>query len=432
MLIFSKNKYKKAIRYQRLGIVHNEANPQFCSIKNKQTDMKTIFSILFTLLFSISFAQTGNLNFLDMNSGDRLKEQKSSKVKIGGYGQIDYNQPLVKDTKNPGNLDVHRVILFFGYSFSPKWELITELEFEHVKEVFVEQAYLSYKLNKYVSFKGGLLLIPMGYINEFHEPTAFFGVERPLLDSKVVPTTWREIGLGVYGRIPELSLKYQLYVVNGFMGYNGVAKLDGDDAYRGGRQKGAKSTINHPNLSAKIDIYGIKRLKIGLSTYLGKTQSSLFNGLSTSNEAGLLQADSSVVSIRMFGLDAAYNNKGLQLRGQAIYSFNKNVDAYNEFGSTDLGKEVFGYYLEAAYNVFNHLDKTDRLMPFVRYENFDTHFVVNQGEVRNPKNHRQAWFAGINYYPTEGIVLKADFQWVKTDLNSEADKGFNLGIGYMF
>jgi len=385
--------------------------------------MKTILTFIFCFIFSLSFAQ---------NNFDNVQTDQSSKLKFGAYGQIDYNQPLLNNTTANGELDIHRIVLLMGYSFSPKWELLTEIEIEHVKEVYVEQAYISYKMNRYFNLKGGLLLIPMGYINEYHEPPVYFGVERPLLDSKVVPTTWREIGFGAYGRIPEASLKYQIYLVNGFMGYNGSAKFDSDDAYRGGRQKGAESKMSSPNLSAKVDFYGIKHLKLGLSGYFGKTQSSLFANLADADQASRLQADSSVVAIRMFGVDAQYLNKGFQLRGQAIYAYNKNAEAYNAFGNADLGKEIFGYYLEVAYNVFSSLKTSTRLLPFVRYENFDTQFSLVEGASKNPKSHRKVIVAGISYYPTAELVLKADMQWLNNDFLSSPDKTINAGIGFMF
>lgn len=385
--------------------------------------MKTILTFIFCFIFSLSFAQ---------NNFDNVQTDQSSKLKFGAYGQIDYNQPLLNNTTANGELDIHRIVLLMGYSFSPKWELLTEIEIEHVKEVYVEQAYISYKMNKYFNLKGGLLLIPMGYINEYHEPPVYFGVERPLLDSKVVPTTWREIGFGAYGRIPEASLKYQVYLVNGFMGYNGSAKFDSDDAYRGGRQKGAESKMSSPNLSTKVDFYGIKHLKLGLSGYFGKTQSSLFANLADADQASRLQADSSVVAIRMFGVDAQYLNKGFQLRGQAIYAYNKNAEAYNAFGNADLGKEIFGYYLEVAYNVFSSLKTSTRLLPFVRYENFDTQFSLVEGASKNPKSHRKVIVAGISYYPTAELVLKADMQWLNNDFLSSPDKTINAGIGFMF
>ncbi len=385
--------------------------------------MKTILTFIFCFIFSLSFAQ---------NNFDNVQTDQSSKLKFGAYGQIDYNQPLLNNTTANGELDIHRIVLLMGYSFSPKWELLTEIEIEHVKEVYVEQAYISYKMNRYFNLKGGLLLIPMGYINEYHEPPVYFGVERPLLDSKVVPTTWREIGFGAYGRIPEASLKYQIYLVNGFMGYNGSAKFDSDDAYRGGRQKGAESKMSSPNLSTKVDFYGIKHLKLGLSGYFGKTQSSLFANLADADQASRLQADSSVVAIRMFGVDAQYLNKGFQLRGQAIYAYNKNAEAYNAFGNADLGKEIFGYYLEVAYNVFSSLKTSTRLLPFVRYENFDTQFSLVEGASKNPKSHRKVIVAGISYYPTAELVLKADMQWLNNDFLSSPDKTINAGIGFMF
>jgi phosphate-selective porin len=146
-----------------------------------------------------------------------------------------------------------------------------------------------------------------------------------------------------------------------------------------------------------------------------------------------LQADSSGVSIRMFGLDASYKHKALQIRTQAIYAFNKNSEEYNQFGSTDLGKEIFGYYLEASYNLFSTMKTSTQLIPFIRYENFDTQFSVDAGISKNPESHRKVWIGGINFYPTNGLVLKADYQWIKTDLSAqEAKRAFNLGIGYMF
>ena len=184
--------------------------------------------------------------------GSLFNKESESKVRIGGYGQIDYNQDLDKDTRSNGSLDVHRLIIFAGYQFNERTRFVTEIEFEHVKEVYIEQAYLTYRLNNFINFKAGLLLIPMGIINEYHEPPTFNGVERPNMDKYIVPTTWREIGLGFNGTIQSAFLNYQVYLVNGFCGYDGEGKFTGKSGLRSGRQKGAESYISSPNVSAKI------------------------------------------------------------------------------------------------------------------------------------------------------------------------------------
>lgn len=390
--------------------------------------MRRILTVLFLLASVGLWAQEDQL---EMNSADRLMNKRDQKLIIGGYGQIDYNQPLIKDQSNNGNLDVHRLVLLFGYNFTDKLQLFTEIELEHVTEVYVEQAFLNYKFNKYFQVKGGLMLIPMGIVNELHEPTVYYGVERPLLDKKIVPSTWREIGLGVHGNIQEISLKYQVYMVNGFLGYNDQAKFRGSDGFRKGRQKGAESISSSPNLSAKIDYYGIPRLKIGVATYLGKSQSNLFDGLPDNDPQLLQQADSSIVDIAMFGVDATYRIEGIQVRGQLIFVNNGNVDQYNDFGGADLGKQMFGYYAEAGYNVFKTTKFKSELIPFVRYEFINTHHETI-GFEPNKNFETQLITSGLNWKINSGVVLKVDYQWIKTATQSEYDHAFNAGIGFVF
>ena len=216
--------------------------------------MKTKIILVGMLLFSVyANAQiSDSLQNTYQNSADELMI-KDGKLTIGGYGQIDYNQVLDPNLKNNGKLDVHRLVMLLGYKFSDRVQFITEIEYEHVKEVYIEQAFLQYKINNYINFRGGLLLIPMGIINEYHEPTTFNGVERPLVDKYIAPTTWREIGFGFNGNILNASLKYQLYMVNGFNSFDGEAKLSGANGLRKGRQKGAESFISSPNFTGKIE-----------------------------------------------------------------------------------------------------------------------------------------------------------------------------------
>ncbi|MBT3206813.1 MAG: hypothetical protein HN347_00540 [Bacteroidetes bacterium] len=366
------------------------------------------------------------------NTADKLLKNNKG-FTIGGYGQLDYNQPISSTTMNNGTLDVHRLVMLFGYNFNEHLKFVSEIEYEHVKEVFVEQAFLQYKLNNYINLRGGLMLIPMGIINEYHEPPTFNGVERPMVDKYIAPTTWRELGLGITGNIIEASLKYQLYVVNGFNGYDGNATLNGKNGLRKGRQKGADSYISSPNFTGKVEYYGIRGLNIGLSGYLGKTQSTAYDKLERNDDIAIKSADSTVVGVSMVGLDLRYQLKGLALRGQLIYSSLDNTTAYNQKLSSDLGSEMIGYYAEVAYDVFSLTDKfKSQLIPFVRYEVYDTHSKVEDNIVKNNAYYNTFITAGISWKITPKVVVKSDYQFYKSNSDNEYSQMFNAGIGLMF
>ncbi len=368
------------------------------------------------------------------NSATRLLNTNGNLV-IGGYAEGHYNQPFSGNKRYNGSLDVHRVVMLLGYNFSSKTQFISEIEYEHVKEVYVEQAFIQHKLNPYMNFRAGLMLIPMGIINEYHEPTTFNGVERPIIDGKVAPTTWREMGIGFSGAITSLNLKYQAYLVNGFNGYDGANLiLNGKDGFRKGRQQAAESYISAPNYTAKIEYYGIRGLNLGLSGYFGNSQSKMFNGIDKSNVAANKSADSTTIGIAMLGLDARYRLKGLQLRGQLYYSSISNTEQYNSFKGkkNDLGSAMLGYYAEAGYNVFQGIRsiKTE-LVPFVRYEMYDTHYATSGGLAKNLAYNNNIITSGITYKLTNGAVLKADVQFIKP-ANGSYTQTFNAGIGVTF
>jgi hypothetical protein len=278
----------------------------------------------------------------------------------------------------------------------------------------------------------------MGIVNEYHEPTTFNGVERPTVDSKINPTTWREVGFGLAGTIQPASVKYQAYLVNGFNGFDGTAKLNGKSGLRSGRQKGASSYISSPNFTAKVEYYGIRGLNIGLSGYLGDTQSKLYNGIAKEDQVAFARADSSVVGVSMLGLDARYSIKGLQLRGQLYRVGLSNTDQYNRFTRTagklnDLGSVMTGYYVEAGYNVFRTFEnlKTE-LVPFVRLEAFDTHAEVENNISKVEAYKSSVITTGLTLKLAQGAVLKTDLQFVKPEGASSYSKVFSAGLGVMF
>lgn len=382
--------------------------------------MNKLTTLFLALLFcSFAFSQRQKQDqALSLNSGETLLNSlQSNGFTLGGYAQIDYNEP---DGSAPGNVDVHRLVLLFAYKFSDKVSFLTEIEYEHVKEVYVEQAYLRYQMAPSVNFVAGLMLVPMGIINEFHEPTTYYGVERPNVDKYIVPTTWRELGFGFNGVLPDVNLKYQAYIFNGFKSYeNGEGILRGSDGLRKGRQKGAEAFVNSANFSTKIDWYGITGLRLGVSGYFGQTQTD------DSAVAG------STVGVSMFGLDARYNYKNLDVRGQYIHTNLRDTEEYNALTGKDLGSKMDGYYAEMAYNF--PLNDIETLGPFVRYEHYNTHAGTAGNLEANKSFDRNEWIFGLNWKVAQGAVIKADYQIINNAMpGSESMKLFNAGVGVWF
>lgn len=375
-------------------------------------------------------AQDQNLGSYQ-NSAEKILNSRTN-FTIGGYSEINYNQTFGNEMYNEGELDVQRLVLLFGYQFNERTRFITEIEFEHVKEVYVEQAFLQYKLNDFINFRGGLLLIPMGLTNEFHEPPVYFGVERPLIDKTISPTTWREIGLGFTGNILPASLKYQVYIVNGFKSYSTEGLLNGKDGFRKGRQKGAESVFTTPNFTAKIEYYGFAGLSFGLSAYAGKSQSTLYDGISKDNSSAIAIADSSIVGLNMLGVDARYNINGVKLKTQLYLANITNTEQYNAMTSNDLGSAMTGYYLEAGYNILNFLQTDVEFTPFIRFSQYNTHAKVDANLEENSAYNKKVITTGIDLKLARGAVLKTDIQFLGSQDDNTYSKVFNAGIGIMF
>jgi len=387
--------------------------------------MKRAILLMAILVSSFGVAQTVSQDTTTTNNQQQnaiqniLSGNISKGVTVGGYAQVDYNQPEGAN----GKMDVHRMVMLLGYKFSDDVQFVTEIEYEHVKEVYIEQAFLNYSVSDNFNVRGGLMLVPMGIVNEYHEPTTYNGVERPNVDKSIVPTTWREIGVGVTGKFDDASLRYQAYIFNGFASVNGTKVLGGKNGLRNGRQKGAESTINTPNLSAKVDYYGIQGLRLGLSGYFGRTQAA----------DDVQDIDGADVGISMYGLDARYINKRFTARGQFIQAVLKDTEDYNNLNAADLGSELKGWYAEVAYNLLP-LNKEQKLDAFLRYEKYDTHAATaDAGIARNLGYNRNEWITGLSYHVAPGAVVKADYQFIDNAIEGNDTKGqLNIGFGVWF
>ena len=249
------------------------------------------------------------------------------------------------------------------------------------------------------------------------------------MDNVIVPTTWRELGIGVTGRFDNLSLGYQAYIFNGFKstianGAGGLSGfLQGSNGLRGGRQKGIQSTVSSPTFSTKFDYYGLPGLRLGLSGYFGKTQADdAIEDLSGAN-----------IGITMLGLDARYAYKKFTARGQFIHAELSDTEAYNTATGQNLGSALQGWYVEGAYNLLP-TNNAQKLFAFARYENYNTHADTEGALVKNEAYDKTDLTTGLTYHIAPGVVVKGDYQFRKNALDgSDGVKNrLNFGIGVWF
>ena len=390
-------------------------------MKTNKIRKTLLIGILFSTII-ISKAQNTAEKIIASNPG----------LHIGGYGQIDYNKQINDELNHNATLDVHRLVTFFGYNFNEKTSFISEIEMEHVKEVYVEQAFLSHSIKNNLTVNAGLMLIPMGIQNLYHEPPTFNGVERTNVDKYIVPTTWREMGVSVNGRMMDNTLSYELMLVNGFNGYDGAGVFSGSSGLRSGRQKAAKSYMTSPDFASRFSYLGIPNLNLGLSTYLGESESSAYNGLDLSDENAVMSADSTIIGINMIGIDGRYQQGALQLRGQYVVADLSNTNQYNIFTGKDLGSKMMGYYAEAGYNLLSKKETNDELIAFVRYENYNTHKEVEDNITINSNYDRKDVVLGLGWKLAKGAMFKVDYQ-IKSNGNDNPRTDYiNIGTAVWF
>lgn len=353
--------------------------------------------------------------------------RKAKGVSIGGYGELLYqNFSGSKDDGSPSGktdeLDVLRGIVYVGYKWNDRWLLNTELEWEHGStgkggEASVEFAYVDRLIQPEVNVRAGLLLIPMGLVNELHEPTVFLGAKRPGIESAIIPTTWRESGVGLFGDVGGLT--YRTYVVNGLdaRGFSAAG-------VRGGRQKGAQAKAEDFAWVGRVDWTATPGLVAGGSLYVGDS------GQGLADPAGGTLG----VSTRIFELHADWKWRGLELRG--LYADASLGDgaglnrALGLVGDKSVGEAMDGYYLQAGYDVLAGRGE-GRLLPFARWETYDTQAEVPSGFVRNPASEVDILTLGFHWQPFEQLVVKADWQDVDNGAGTGVDQ-VNLALGWVF
>lgn len=341
-------------------------------------------------------------------------------VSIAGYGEMllenfgDENEagnPTGKTTQ----FDFLRAIIYAGYRFNDKFLFNSEIEVEHADEIFVEFAYLDYRATDNLGFRGGVLLVPMGLVNEFHEPTVFLGAERPVTESLIIPSTWRENGGGIYGGFDRVS--FRAYVMNGFDGLN-----FSENGVRGGRQKASRTKATSMAFTGRVDVTPTPGVFVGASVYTGDSGQ------------GQVVVDGTEYGVRttIFDLHGQMQVRGLDVRGLFARAHLDDAAQLNQLLDTSVGDRMQGAYIQVGYDLLSQTNSAGvALTPYVRYEQVDTQDRLPEGLSRSLSTDNTYVTAGIELKPISNIVVKVDHAWVTNDAETGVNQ-FNVLMGYAF
>jgi hypothetical protein len=335
-------------------------------------------------------------------------------------------------------------VLYAGYKFSDRILYNMEVEFEHATtsstetsgdgSVSVEFAALDFLAAPELNGRIGLVLVPMGFLNEVHEPPFFFGTHRPDVERRIIPTTWRENGIGLFGRIAD-QLDYKLFVVNGFN-----ARGFDADGLRGGRQKGNRALAEHLAFVGRLDWNLFPELALGGSVYVGNSGQDQDVGV----PSGEVAIPDTLTTI--WETHAQLRSHGFHLRG--LFGMAHLSDAGDlsralqpvangGIGELTAGEavasEMLGGYAEVAYEVLRWLfpDTEMTLEPFFRFEYVDTQRRMPSGFASDHRQLVRSFTTGLHYQPIRNVVLKLDYRNRRPARGALGDE-VNVGFGLVF
>lgn len=374
--------------------------------KNKQLEQENsqLRDAVATTNDKVEAAVIATESIADSASGIQKLADWADKTSIGGYGELHYNNLSGKGgASDKDEIDFHRFVLFFGHEFTDDIRFFSELELEHSLsgngkdgEVELEQAYIDFDLNDNHTARAGLFLLPVGIINETHEPPTFYGTERNPIEKNIIPATWWAAGAGAHGELGA-GFSYDAYIHSGL-------NVDNGFSIRSGRQKVSKAKANDPAATARIKYTGIPGLELAVSA---QHQQNMGQGLVAGLESGNLIETHAIWSTGPFTVKALY--AAWDIDGYAVEAVGADKQE--------------GFYVEPSLRL------SEKFGIFARFNQWDNYAGSNSGTAKDTE--KEQWDVGINYWPHEDVVIKADYQYQNNDDGKEQN-GLNLGIGYQF
>jgi hypothetical protein len=406
----------------------------------------------------------------DRSSGETEEraatQEKTSRLTLGGYGEAvmsrmfyssNYkrysNAALYKDAASHGQFDLPHVVFFVGYDFGKGWTMGSEIEFEHGGteaaieieeeetgeyeseverggEVALEQFWIQKSFCGELNVRMGHIIVPVGLTNQYHMPTEFFTVYRPEGETAILPCTWHETGISLWGRTRHW--RYEAMFIAGL----DADRFGAKDWIKGGAGSPYEFKMATSYAAAfRVDNYSVKGLRAGISGYAGNSASNSLKPDSYSAVNG---------TVTIGALDFHYDHHNLIVRGNAVYGHltdsekitKINMESRKDSPSpkTPVGSDAISLGLEAGYDIFSQVSclkaTGDRLYLFGRYDCYDSMYGTAGSVTDNEAWGRQRVAGGLNYMPMKGLVVKAEFSHriFKSRYNNEST--LSLGVAY--
>lgn len=389
---------------------------------------------------------------------------------LGGYGEAvmsrmfysnNYkrytNADLYRDADGFGQFDLPHVVFYVAYDFGHGWTMGSEIEFEHGGpeaaveieeeetgeyeteverggEVALEQFWLQKSWGKALNLRMGHIVVPVGMTNQFHQPTEFFTVLRPESESSILPCTWHQTGVSLWGRLPEW--RYEVQFLAGL-----EADLFGAKNWiKGGSASPYEFDIaNQYAAAARLDNYSVSGLRVGISGYFGRSAGNSLKADKYKDVNG---------DLLIGALDFEYNAYHWIVRGdidyghlsdsEAITKINKTLGKGSVSPQTSVASDAMCASIEAGYDILSLMhekkESQKQLYPFVRYEYYDSMYKTEGAVVDNPCWERQKITMGINYKPMWDIVIKAEWsnRMFEGQFNNEPTLSFGIAYSGFF
>jgi hypothetical protein len=360
-------------------------------------------------------------------AASKVYQLKKTGVSLAGYGEVVYENYAKKrddgtTATTKDKVDFLRNVVYVGFRFNDWIVFNSEVEFEHAStgkggEVSVEFGYVELMFSPNFNLRAGMVLPPVGIVNEKHEPSTFFGTLRPQVERLIIPSTWRTNGFGAYGEIVP-SLNYRAYIVEGF----NAKKFSASDGIRGGRQSGANALAENFGVTGKVEYDGFPGGIVGASFYTGNS------GQGATDSLGTVSASTTLIS-----LHGEYAWQGLEVRALYATTSLDQAGRVSALAGATIGSRMEGWYFVAGYDVVPLFAPGSEhyLAPFVQFEKFNTQKEVDAGFFANKATDRSIFAMGLTYKPHPNVAFKVDYRDNKNAAGTGLNQ-WNLALAYLY